>query len=284
MIAPLVLLVSLRACWPRPRTSDGARPRAATAPASSVRASPRSLDPARAARRAGRLRRPPGRPRAARRRDRRARRSSSSASIASPATTCAGPCARPGRATCRRRSTRDPRRHGSRDWRRTSTSLDPASSTSSTTRSRPPPPTSRPPPPNFEPVARTGDYMLWKRDGDTPGAGCSRTRAATRARFSTASAEGRRLSARQGHRGRPRPSRSSPTTPTGIGRRRRRRRAAGQERGWEAPGTRRAPTRPSRRRVDYRALAPVPLPGGADRALRRRPRSPSCPPRSTACT
>ncbi len=119
---------------------------------------------------------------------------------------------------------------------------------------------------NFQPVARAGDYVLWQRRGDTP-----RSRVlAPRGR------QPRRdppLPARQAGTPGARPwssqSRRSPSytdwsqpPPPGA-------QVAGQERGWQAPGTAHDPDRTHRGRR-LQALAPVPLAGATDRPLRRR--------------
>ena len=227
VIAPLVLLLSLRALLNR-RAANGEQRSSAMPPAPSSPSSrpfprcwrfatPRSASTIASWRSSGL----PSAPRAS--------RSPSSASTASPATTCARPSPAPRPATSPRRSTRAPRRPGSRGSPPTSTRSTPASSTSSSTRSRPPPASSR----------RRRRTSARSRSTATTCSGsvtvrrraprCS-TRAATRAPSTSArpvgSAPARRWSC---------PSPRWPTTGTGTSRRRPRRGSPGRKAAGRRP-------------------------------------------------
>ena len=181
MIAPLVLLVSLRALLapPRATSGDGDRPRYATgvvvlvaalgSTLLALRDAPIGFDDRQLGARAARRARP------------RASRSSSSASTASPATTCARRWpARPAGYV-----PRGDRRAAGEAWQQGLAAdfdtldagqldkFDYAITTAAAYDSTPPP--------NFEQVARDGDYVLWKRQGETPRSSrARRARAATR--------------------------------------------------------------------------------------------------------
>ena len=181
-----------------------------------------------------------------------------------------GTLARAPPATCPRRSPRARRRSGSRAWRPTSTRSTPASSTSSTTRSRPRPPTSS---------TAAAELRAGRRAPATTCSGSASGETPARARCSR---RGRRHpgaildcpSGRADAAGARRVVLAEPAvadyTRLEARRRRRTRGSPARSSASQAPGERddHELDLPEPRRL--RALAPVPLPGAADRALRRR--------------
>ena len=117
------------------------------------------------------------------------------------------------------------------------------------------------PPPNFEPVARSGDYVLWRRDGDGPRSRVLREGGDPGAILHCQSAEGRRLAARKG-------TAVVLDTPVVVDYTDWRRpplvddAAGGQELGFDAPGTASADLNlpaPGRYRVSLQYHSQVPL-------------------------
>ena len=219
----------------------------------------------------------------------RATRSPSSASTASPATTCAAPSPARPPATSRRRSTPARRRLAAgpggglrharlRPARQVRYAITTAAAYQST------------PPPNFEPVASDGDYVLWRAPGRDPAQRrCSRARAAApgaaifdprrlRVPGRQAERDGEAVVLAEPVRVADYTDWRQPAPPEA--------RVAGP--GARLPGAGRgdasSSTCPPAPRATTGALAPVPLAGAADGARSTASRSPSCRPRSTACT
>ena len=239
IVAPLVILVSLRALMAPGNPIRVALGAVVLARRRRSRPCSRSATP-RSASTSGSSGSSSSRPRP------RARRSPSSASTASPATTCAAPWPARPPATCRRRSPPARTKNWQQGLAADFDSLEPgqldrfryaittAAAYGSTA------------PPNFEPVTSAGDYVLWRRQGETPRAEAAPARGQQRFRRRglrprrRLRVPGRQAEARRRGGGRL-TSRSTSRSPSGASRRHPRRGSPGRS----AAGRRRARRAPS---------------------------------------